>query len=479
MDISRNKTKLILGFSLLTLIFVCLRLKTLNHLLMWDEARNIISLRAFLSNAKADPFYWNYFFHPPLYMIFAGMLSPFKAGLAGRLELLSLLFSYAILLVIYLLSARMGGWKYALLSGLFLSVMPASIAYDTWIKRDGLAAALGYLSILLLVKRKFFWCAVALSLSMLTKESALFFLFAAIGILFISKEKIALKKAFILCGTVFILSGWWYLAFSTMPRVGFGLYFSRGWAALAWANSPLYYFKRLLPDMGFPTLLFFIIGIFYFLYLAFRKKQYKWFVPLAIISCVYIPASFIITAKTPWLCLSALPALAMVAGGGALFLLKRVKKAKFALAILTAFFIISAGLGGFFFSYDKYHLNSYPDGWAGASSSRELAFYLNGHMKDGERLMVTQFSYWGLPSCPMCPVFLYYWKGGAVYVIDGKDSAEEVMREITDKKISWLAVNDSSDERYNFHDLVKGLLTSSLGKPTLAGQAYVWKTDAT
>ncbi|MDD5436159.1 MAG: hypothetical protein PHX20_01290 [Candidatus Omnitrophica bacterium] len=478
MDISRHKIKLALGLVLLSLIFVCLRLKALNHLLMWDEARNIISLRAFLSNTKSDPFYWNYFFHPPLYMVFAGMLAPFKAGLAMRLELLSLLFSYATLFFVYLLSAKIGGWRYALLSGLFLSVMPASIAYDTWIKRDGLAAALGYLAVFLLVKRRFFWCAVALSFSLLTKESALFFLFAIAVTLLIFKEKELLKKSLVFCGVSFVLSGWWYLFFSAMPREVLGWYLLATKATLVWANSPLYYFKRLLPDMGLPALLFFITGVSYFAHLAFRKRQYKWLVPIVIILCVYIPSSFIVTAKAPWLCLAAVPALAMTAGGGALFLVKQAGRSKPILAVLAAFLIILAGFGGFFFSYDKYYQESYPNGWNGANSSRALAFYLNEHMKDGERLMTTQFSYWGLPECTMCPVFLYYWKGGEVYVIDGKDKTYEVMREVSDKKISWLAVIDSSNERYNFHGLVKGLSDSTLGTPSLAGQAYVWKTDS-
>ncbi|MFQ5952366.1 MAG: hypothetical protein ACE5JK_03070, partial [Candidatus Omnitrophota bacterium] len=135
---SKNKIKLIAGLVVLSAVFLYLRLKTLNHLLMWDEAWNILSLRAFILNAVKDPFYWYYRFHPPLYMAFARMLSPFKDGFALRLEVLSLVFAYATFLVIYFLGARIGGWRYAWFSGLFLSMMPSSIGYDTWIKRDGL-----------------------------------------------------------------------------------------------------------------------------------------------------------------------------------------------------------------------------------------------------------------------------------------------------------------------------------------------------
>ena len=477
MHIPRNKTKLILGFVFVSIIFICLRLKTLNHLLMWDEARNIISLRAFLSNNAADPFYWNYFFHPPLYMTFAGLLSPFKAGLDIRLELLSLLFSYLILLIIYLLSAKIAGWRYAFFSGLFLSLMPVSIAYDTWIRRDGLASALGYLAIFLLLKKRFFWCAVALSFSLLAKESALFFILAVIPILFALREREIIKKAAIIYGTVFILTSWWYLCFSSMPKFLFDIYLSITKNAAVWANSPLYYFKKLLPDMGIPMLALFIIGMCHSFYSIFRKKQYKWSLPLVIASCVYIPGSFIIACKTPWLCLSAVPALAMIAGGGALFLLKRAKKSKLALslfAILTIFSLFT----GLFFSYDKYHMTTYPNGWSGANSSRELALYLNKRVEDGEKLMITQFSYWGKPLCQMCPVFLYYWSGKPVYIIDGNDSAEEIMKAIINNRISWLTVIDSSNKQLNFHALVRGITDSTLGNPIIIGPSYIWKTNS-
>lgn len=476
MRIPRNKTKLILGFVLISLIFIVLRLKTLNHLLMWDEARNIISLRAFLSNNAADPFYWNYFFHPPLYMTFASALSPFKAGLDVRLESLSLSFSYLTLLVIYILSARLGGWKYAFLSGLFLSLMPVSIAYDTWIKRDCLASALGYLAILLLFKRKFLWCAAALSFSMLAKENALFFILAATALLFALKEDGIPKKIAIIYGTIFILVSWWYVSLSSMPELVFDIYFSSEKNALAWANSPLYYCGKLLPDMGLPMLAFFIIGVGYLLHMIFRKKQYNWSLPLIVVLCVYITSSLIIACKTPWLSLSAVPALAMVAGGGALFLLRLAKKYKFFSAIFMLLLTFST-LGGFYFSYTKYHMSTYANGWSGANHSKELALYLNKVTEYDERLMLTQFSSWGKSSFLVCPIFLYYLGGRSIYVIDGRDSAEEVMKGIIANKISWLAVIDSPNEQFNFHALVKNLGDSVLGKSIRIGCSHIWKTD--
>ncbi|MBU0895333.1 MAG: hypothetical protein KJ584_01920, partial [Candidatus Omnitrophica bacterium] len=218
MNISRNSKKLWVGFLIISVVFILLRLKTLNHLLMWDEAWNILSLRAFLSSAKADPFYWGYFFHPPIYMTFAKFLAPFQAGIDVRLEVLSLVFSYGALVSAYLLSARIGGWRYAFLSGLLLSLMPASIGYDTWIKRDGLASALCYFAILLLIKRRFFWCAITLSFALLSKESAVFFILAVWPILYMLKEKDVLKKILAMGATIFVITSWWYIYFSSLTN---------------------------------------------------------------------------------------------------------------------------------------------------------------------------------------------------------------------------------------------------------------------
>ncbi|MFA5500967.1 MAG: hypothetical protein WC404_07815, partial [Candidatus Omnitrophota bacterium] len=363
MAITRNKVKFIAGFIIVSLIFIYLRAKTLDHLLMWDEARNIISLRAFLTNNYLDPFYRNYFLHPPLYMTFAAFAFPFKAGLGIRLEVLSLVFSYLTLLVVYILSAKTGGWKYAFLSGFFLSLMPVSIGYDTWIKRDGLASCLGYLAILLLLKRKFLWCAIALSFSMLAKENALFFLLAATAILFALKERMVLKKTALIYGIVIVFSGWWYMFFSSMPADLFDIYLSAQNNAFAWANSSFYYFKKLLPDLGLPMLIFFLTGLCYILYLFFRKKEYRWSLPLIVFLCVYVPSSFIIMSKTPWLSVSAAPALAMIAAAGALFILRSAKGMKFLLIIFTLLFIFLVH-NGLSFSYPAYHMRTYPGGWS-------------------------------------------------------------------------------------------------------------------
>ena len=211
-------------------------------------------------NDASNPFYWFYRFHPPVYMVFGKLLMPFQSGIDLRLQGLSLFFAYLTLVAVYLLSARIGGWRYAWLSGIILSFMPSSIAYDTWIKRDSLAAFAGYTALLLLSKRKFLWCGAALALALLGKENGIFFVMAAFMMVFMLREKRPLAKIFSMSLVIIILSSWWYIFFSEMTTHGIGFFFSGSDYSMLWANSSLYYFKKLTYDLGWGVFLA-IIGL--------------------------------------------------------------------------------------------------------------------------------------------------------------------------------------------------------------------------
>lgn len=185
---NKNKRRLLAGFCILSVLFFVLRIRTIGHILMWDEAWNILSLKAYLLNAVRDPFYLYYKLHPPLYMFFARMLLPFENGFEVRAEYLSLFWNYAAFSVTYLLSARLGGWKYACFAGLFLCCMPLSIGYSTWIKRDAIAITFGVLALYMFVNRNFLFCGLAMGASLLAKETAVFYLLTIFFLIFISKD---------------------------------------------------------------------------------------------------------------------------------------------------------------------------------------------------------------------------------------------------------------------------------------------------
>ncbi|MEA3489201.1 MAG: hypothetical protein U9R44_02515 [Candidatus Omnitrophota bacterium] len=476
MKFSKNKIRLFAGLVFLSLIFICLRLKTINHLLMWDEAWNILSLRAYVLNAAGDPFYWFYYYHPPFYMAFARILSPLAGGFDVRLELLSLVFCYGTFLTVYLISAKTGGWRYAWFTGLFLSFMPCSIGYDTWIKRDSLASLLGYLALLLLLNRRFMWCAVSLSFSLLSKENGIFFVLSAFLMLFVLGEKRPIRKILSMGLVILALCSWWYVFFSKMTTHG-ARFFSAGTKyALVWANEPLYFVKKLLPDLGTGILFFLVIGLCFLPYKAFFRKKPGWFLPVMVVLCVYIPVSFFFTLKPPWLILPALPALAMTAGGGALYLLRRAGRSRILYPALLIFLAITV-FNGLYFSYEGYHTETYPKGWPGARASRELALYLNERMKDDDRLMITGFEYWQMPTCP---IFLYYWKQHPIKTIRSSERSKDVIDEIIKKNISWFVVVGTPDPsaESNFRKLAEDFSYQTGQRPGIAGWSYVWKTDA-
>ena len=475
MRLSKEKTNLLIGLAVLTVSFALIRLKTLGHLLMWDEAWNILSLRAFLAEAVRDPFYWYYRFHPPLYMFFAKFLDPFGDNFAVRAEALSLLFSYGTFVTVYLLSYRIGGWRYAWLSGLILCFMPVSLGYDSWVKRDSLAMFMGYLSLLLLTDKRFLLSAVALGLAFLSKESALFFCLPAAFMIFTSggKKKILILLMFL--AVVAAMTAWWYIPLSNLTKNVNAFYLSQDHYGKMWIHSPLYYIKKLLPDTGIGGIILFAAGLVFMPYFSMVKRRSEIALPVIMFLSVYVPISLFITTKTPWLSYSAAPAIAMTAAGGALFIFGRTyfsRIIRYLLFIVLALVVFT----GVTFSYPAYHMKTYPNGWPGAQASRELAEYLNKHMKDDDRLMITDFAYWRMPTCP---IFIYYWKPHQVMVVKGTKTAATILKSMKEHKVSWFVVADSPDPAYNYHALVKKMEVLLPGKPDHVGWSYVWNVSKT
>jgi 4-amino-4-deoxy-L-arabinose transferase-like glycosyltransferase len=473
MCLSKEKINLLIGLAVLTVSFALIRLKTLGHLLMWDEAWNILSLRAFIAEAVRDPFYWYYRFHPPLYMFFAKFLNPFGDNFAVRAEALSLVFSYGTFITVYFLSYRIGGWRYAWLSGLILCFMPISIGYDSWVKRDSLAMFMGYLSLLLVVDKRFLLSAIALGLSFLSKESALFFSLPVAFMIFTTggKKKTRIFVMFLLI--IALMTAWWYIPLSNLTKNVNAFYLSEDYYGKIWLHSPLYYIKKLVPDIGIGGILLFIVGLIFLPYFSRIKRRAEISLPVIIFFCVYVPISLVIATKTPWLSYSAAPALAMIAGGGALFIFGRTYFSRImrSLLFLILAFIVFTGVT---FSYPVYHMKTYPNGWPGAQSSWKLAEYLNEHMKDDDRLMITDFAYWRMPTCP---VFIYYWKPHEIMIIKGTQTAATILKRMKKHKISWFVVADSPDPAYNYHALVKKMEVLLPNKPTPVGWSYVWNVS--
>ena len=470
-NLPKNRLLLLSGIIVLSTVFLFLRIRTLGHLLMWDEAWNVLSLRAYLAKAAQDPFYWYYSFHPPLYMFFASLLSPFKAGFGVRAETLSLLFSYGSFLAAIGISFRLGGRRYALLTGFFLCLLPLSLGYDTWIKRDSLAVFLGYSSLLLALYNRPFPGAFTLGLSLLSKESGLFFVPAFFFTVLMGPGN---GKRFFTAGLSAVIitavSAWWYIGFSNLSGRIADFYFNSSIYGSAWAEPFHYYASKLLYDAGIPALIFFASGLCSLLYFSRAKGRYDLLIPLIVFFSVFLPASFAFSTKTPWLSYSLGPAIAMIAASGAHFALGRSYGNRFLRGgVFVVLFL--AAVQGVSFNYTSYLKNTCPKGWPGAKVSRDLAMYLNSRMRPEDKLMLSDFAYWNMP---VCPVFFYYWDKHPVIMFSGKESAEDILLKAKENNVTWLAVASSPDPSHNYDPLIAEL-SSLLGRrPEQAGWTFVW-----
>lgn len=463
----------IIGFILLSALFFYFRLRELDHLLVWDEAWNILSLRDYLSGAKENPFYWYYFFHPPLYMFFAKYLFPFMDNFAIRAASLSLFFSYITFSIVYIFAKRLGGLKYSWASCFFLSTLPAAIGYDTWIKRDSLAICLGYAALLSIYKRKFIPAAFLLGLSLLSKESALFFILSGFGLVVLSKERHKIKIILLSSIVIILLNFWWYFNLSNFSGNLFSYYLSQNTAtSIVLSSNILYYFKKLLIDCGIINLFFLLTGLIYSLYLVFIKNQKRWIYPLSILGCVYLILSFVITSKAPWQTVPAIPAIAMVCATGLLFLIRLAKKKKLFKTIIFLLLFLSF-FSGFNYSYEVFNSTSYPNGWPGANVSRNLASYLNRNMGPDDSLLISDFSYWNETTCP---IFLYYWQGEELTILQEKDldNTEFIEESIKQLGISWLVIPFSPDKDTKRHDAARDISKQLNKEPLRLGWTYIW-----
>ncbi len=97
-------------------------------------------------------------------------------------------------------------------------------------------------------------------------------------------------------------------------------------------------------------------------------------------------------------------------------------------------------------------------------------------MKDRDKLLITDFTYW---QTQICPIFLYYLKPvPEIMFLDKTNSVNDVLDAIRKNKISWVVIISSPDKKgENIRILVKKLETTSLRTPITVGWSYVWKTD--
>jgi len=227
------------------LLLVLLRWRWIGHLLVWDEAMNLCAVRAFL--AEGTDHFSNWFWrHPPLFCGLMLLLQPLKQGFAERVELLTITLSAVNALLILAINRKVFNQRVALWSVFFLAVMPGSVFFDVWVKRDLPAATFGLLAILLLLHRKLPFAAFSLGVAMLSKETGLFYAGGCALLWLFGVGQPRTFKGLVVLAVVPLLScAWWYGWFSTDCHVDFAVGQNTGFNA-----ASTFYLHRIVHDLG-------------------------------------------------------------------------------------------------------------------------------------------------------------------------------------------------------------------------------------
>ncbi len=455
-------------------LFLLLRLAWRGHLLVWDEAMTVCTLR-FRLGSFSD-WFWR---RPPLYSVLLMLVHPLQAGFVGRAELVSIGISAAGLLALFGLNRRVFGAEVALWSCFALAVMPGAMLFDVWLKQDGLAGLFGLLAIWLFVEKRYAISALCLGLGALSKELIVFY-GLAIAVLWIlhPKGERSLRQVALLAVIPLLVAGWWYVWFSN--SVGKVLSFvsdAGGVETAGWAR-PWYYFLQKTPlDLGWHGVALTFVGIAALVRAGMRRRWDAAVWPLALLLSAYA-VLMAVKGKTPWFTAILLPAFATLEAAGLQALVDSARRvgprfASRAVAVVVAavFAIVASGR-----DYEEdLKRQDYPFWW-GAQASREAALTLNGLVTGEERALITSMYYWATPREVACPIFVCYLKDIPHVVRKGGIRFDAVTNDVRKYNLDWVMLSPDPDtaEEAILEPFRK---TFGLSPITLSG-SYIFHTTA-
>ncbi len=452
-------------------VFVALRLRWVGHLLTWDEAMNLCSIRSFVSPGR-DAFSFWFWRHPPLLFLLSVPLAPLQGGFAERIEMLSVGVGVVTIVTLFLLNREAFGTRVAVWACFLLSIIPSSMFYDVWLKRDAPVALFGLAALLFIVRRRVLLAGVCLGFALLSKETAVFYVVAALLLWLLggcSRRRYDLVR---LLGVPFLMTAWWYIGLKSnvdgvvsqavssgdigiVERVASGvlehIQFAVGedrWTA-NWQGSWHYYISRLPHDLGWVVLVLAAVGMVATIVTLFRCRTSRAFEgrcgrgawPLLLL----LPALLLLSAlpgKVPWVPICLYPAWATLGGIGIVAGLRRISSSFVAKAVALA--IVGLGLTHAV-CLDYRHMLEHDGSrqLVAARNSRQVAEALNTLVSDSDRVLVTSFHHWKgpLPGY-VCPVFTAYLeRKPAILVKSHLLTFEEYIADIGEYRIDWIVLS--------------------------------------
>lgn len=493
------------------ILHLALRLRWVNHLLVWDEAMNVCTVRAFYSGG--GDFSANWFWrHPPLFPTLMLLLAPLKTGFVQRTATMSVLISVVNLLLLFRLVNKVRGRTAAIWAVFFLAVMPGSAFFDVWIKRDLLATTFGLLALNLGVSGRFMFSGLSLGVALLAKETAVFYVAAVVLLRIFDNRRGRIGDLAMLILVPLLTAGWWYALVARTAdgseSAGFtGLLEHFRFAAnrkSGWENPWNYYFVKLPLTLGPLGMGLALTGVL--VLAAFRNQQQGgapadgsspavlrlyslW--PVFLLVPAYLLLSML-TSKVPWVIIVLLPAWAALQGMSVswftsflskhesqiqidrpiLWLLRGIRITILGLVLFGAlFYVIRHNYEDMLRAMDKGQ-------WRGATRSREAAQAINRYVDNNDRLLVTSFHYWqGLSPGHPCPVFAcYLTKKPSIVFRSHHTGFDELRDDIITYEIDWALLSPPWGEKED--EIFGGFINKLKLQPHRLEGAFLFQTDS-
>jgi len=502
----RSTHWLLLGLCLA--LFVALRIVWIGHLLTWDEAMTLCTVRSFVSGG--EDYFSNWLWrHPPLFPLLMSLLSPLKTGFAERVEVLAIALGAVNLLILFHLNRRLFGIPVALASVFFLAVMPGAVFFDVWVKTDHPVNTFGLLAIILLLANRTFYAGLSLGLAFLFKETAVFYA-GVIGLLWMCgvTGRRRFSDLFAITCVPLVTCGWWYLMVTLQPNQDISAggpppgILDHIW--LAFGGNPLwvkpwnYYVGQLFANLGWLGGLLSLGGLAALIWRAriffmagpvpgepFLFRGWLWPVLLAVPSIVLLS---LLPGKVPWIVIVLLPALATLQAVAAAALVAEIHRRLTSHPAVTPVMSRSIAAGAalvmgllcltavFGRDYESV-LRKIDAGQAyGASCSREAARIMNRLVKDDERVLLTSFHYWqGIQPGDPCAVFAYYYeRRGGVILRSHKASFEDLLKDIRKYELDWALLSPEMGKAE--FEIFDGFIKTLHLNPCRLRRAYIFHT---
>lgn len=458
-----NKLRHAILVSSILLFALFVRVYHYHHILMSDEAQNMLTIKALIEGEGIREYFFK---HPPLFILLAAGAS-YPVGDSHRLvQGISIVFSVLSFIPLYLIVRRLFDERTALLSMLFLAVMPLNIIYSTWVKQEAMLLFFFTCSLWLYISGRPFKSGIILGVASLTKEFACFLIPITFGWELLKgwEGRESSKRFFLWLLAGGVLSAWWYIFFGRISfeaigdAIAGGNLFEYSW------HHPWHYYARNIPsDLGPVQFVFFCIGLL----AAGRGKR---FLPVLWVAVLYVTLS-LMRVKAPWYTYLASPALAVIVAAG--FREIRDKAMTKGIRLCIVIFTVLAVLwSGATLKPAKYYGSRLPSEGRGAPP----LFYEDEYLDEGRKMLSGEEKVALLEYNPT----LQYYLGiadkrlaylGPQFPAMERDAIGEMAAE---NGIGWFVIDTNS---VNYINKNVGDMVYLWGKPREVGALLIFDAD--